>query len=294
MRAKSSTRGWLLAVACLSAFETGCTTDGGMIGMAPSGSGSAAHTSPSSSASDNVSDTTAAVVSGNFKPLINKSGVSGCMAITEKDVPTNYWETVAWGAAFGTVLLAVLGAAAGAVLTGGRGEGAAYGAAAGAALGAGFGTAEGVETAEQKQHYAVQLARYECQTQAAEIENESLRGAGDRLHNSVDSLAQQLDQLEEDYADKRMTRAQAQKELNDIDDASAGLQRRIVAMKENTGQYRQYASSTESMAKGVAMALDDARAGVLEREISEMEARNAALEQDYAALSEHRKALVLQ
>jgi hypothetical protein len=33
---------------------------------------------------------------------------------------------------------------------------------------------------------------------------------------------------------------------------------------------------------------------VLEREISEMEARNAALEQQYAALVERRKALVLQ
>jgi hypothetical protein len=48
------------------------------------------------------------------------------------------------------------------------------------------------------------------------------------------------------------------------------------------------------MAKGVAAALDDARAGVLEREISEMETRNATLEQQYAALVERRKALVLQ
>jgi hypothetical protein len=292
MRAKSSTRGLLLAVACLSAFEAGCTTDGGMVGMAPAGSSSTSRAS--SSADDDVSDTTEAVVSGNFKPLISKSGVSACMAISEKDVPTNYWETVGLGAAVGTVLLAILGAAAGAVLSGGRGEGAAYGAAAGAALGAGIGTADGVETAEQKQQYAVQLARYECQTQAAEIENESLRGAGDRLHASVDSLTRQLDQLEQDYANKRLNRAQAQKELNDIDDASAGLQRRIVAMKEGTSKHRQYAASTESMAKGVAMAMDDARAGVLEREISEMETRCASLEQDYAELVERRKALVLQ
>jgi hypothetical protein len=291
MRAKSSTRGLLLAVACLSAFEAGCTTSGGMIGMTPEGSSTS---QASAGSSDDGADTAAAVSSGDFKPLINKSGVAGCMAISDNDVPTNYWETVSWGAVAGTVLLAILGAAAGAVLSGGRGDGAAYGAAAGAVVGAGFGTADGVETAEQKQDYAVQLARYECQTQAAEIENDSLRGAGDRLHSSVDSLAQQLDQLEEDYANKRMTRAQAQKELNDIDDASAGLQRRIVAMKENTGQYRQYAASTENMAKGVAIAMDDARAGVLEREISEMETRNATLEQQYAALVERRKALVLQ
>ena len=292
MRAKISSRSLLLAVACLSAFEAGCTNSGGMIGMAPAGTSSTTQTSTSSS--DDVPDTAAAVSSGNYKPLINKSGVAGCMEISEKDVPTNYWETVAWGAVAGTVLLAILGAAAGVVLSGGRGEGAAYGAAAGAAVGAGIGTADGVQTAAQKQDYAVQLARYECQTQAAEIDNAGLRGTGDRLKSSVDGLARQLDQLDQDYANKRMTRAQAQKELNDIDDAAAGLQRRIVAMKDDTGQYRQYASSTENMAKGVAMALDDARAGVLEREISEMEGRNAALEQQYAALVERRKALVLQ
>jgi hypothetical protein len=293
MRAKSSARSLMLAVACLSAFEAGCTSDGGMIGVAPSGTAGTARAS-TSSAGGEVSDTTAAVVSGNFKPLINKSGVSACMAISEDDVPTNYWETVALGAAVGTVLLAVLGAAAGAVLSGGSPDGAVYGAAAGAAVGLGLGSADGAATAEEKQNYAVQLARYECQTQAAEIENASLRGTGDRLKNSVAGLTQQLDQLEEDYANKRMNRVQAQKELNDIDDAAADLKRRIAGLKEGATQFRQYASSTENMAKGVQMALDDARAGVLEREISEMETRYTALEQEYALLVERRKALVLQ
>ncbi|GAB2176344.1 hypothetical protein DLREEDagr8_19020 [Dongia sp. agr-C8] len=260
--------------------------------MAPAGSSSTPRAS--SSANDNVSDTTAAVVSGNFKPLISKSGVSACMAISENDVPTNYWETVALGAAVGTVLLAVLGAAAGAVLSGGRADGAAYGAAAGAAVGLGLGSADGAATAEQKQNYAVQLARYECQTQAAEIENASLRGTGDRLKSSVASLTGQLDQLEADYANKRMNRVQAQKELNDIDDAAADLKRRIAGLKEGATQFRQYAASTESMAQGVQMALDDARAGVLEREITEMETRYTALEQQYAELVERRKAVVLQ
>jgi len=282
----------MLAVACLSAFEAGCTTDGNMVGMAPSGTGSVSRAT--SNAGDDVPDTKAAVESGNFKPLINKSGVAACMAITKDDVPTNYWETVAWGSVAGAVLLAILGAAAGVVLSGGQADGAIYGAAAGGAAGAGLGAVDGAQTAEEKQNYAVQLARYECQTQAAEIENASLRGTGDRLKSSVDSLAQQLDQLEQDYAMKRMNRVQAQKELNDIDDASADLQRRIVAMKEGTGKFRQYAASTESMAKGVAMALDDARAGVLDREITEMETRCNDLEQQYAALVERRKAVVLQ
>jgi hypothetical protein len=292
MRSQSSARGLLLAVACLSAFEAGCTTNGAMIGMAPAGSSSAA--ASSSNADDQSTDAASAVSSGNFRPLIGRNGVGACTAISEEDVPTNYVETVFLGAAVGTVLLAALGAAAGAVLTGGNGDGAAYGAAAGAALGAGFGTADGVRTADEKQKFAVELARYDCHIQAAEMENDSLKGAGDRLRTSVDSLSRQLDQLEDDYANKRMTKAQALKELNDIDDASASLQHRLVVMKEGTGGYQQYASSTEHLAMGTEMAIDDARLASLNGQIAEMEQRNADLEQDYARLVDRRKALVLQ
>jgi predicted nucleic acid-binding Zn-ribbon protein len=292
MPAHASARCLLLAVACLSAFEAGCTTNGAMIGMAPDGSSS---TSASSDDTDDQSiDAASAVSSGNFRPLIGRKGAEACTAISEEDVPTNYVETVALGAAVGTVLLAVLGAAAGAILTGGRGEGAAYGAAAGAAVGAGFGAADGARTAEQKQAFAVELARYDCNIQAAEMENESLKGAGDRLRGSVDNLARQLDQLEEDYAHKRMNKAQALKELNDIDDASASLKHRLVVMKEGTGKFQQYASSTEKLAMGTEMAIDDARFASLNGQITEMEQRNANLEDEYARLVERRKALVLQ
>jgi chromosome segregation ATPase len=216
------------------------------------------------------------------------------MSISEEDVPTNYVETVVLGAAVGTVLLAALGAAAGAILTGGRAEGAAYGAATGAALGAGLGTADGLKTAEQKQNFAIQLARYDCQIQAAEMENDSLSGASERLRASVDGLTSQLDQLEVDYANKRMSRAQVQKELNDIDDASASLRRRLVVMKDGADRFQQYSASTEGMARGTDMAIDQARSASLDRQIAEMRARNADLEDDYGRLTERRKALVLQ
>lgn len=297
MRALSSTRCFLLAVACVSALQTGCTTDGGMIGMAPEGSRSAPKNSSngdSNTGNSQSSTAAAAVSSGNFAPLINKGGVAACMSITEKDVPTNYWETVGLGAVVGTVLLALVGAAAGAVLTGGQGDGAAAGAIAGAAMGAGLGTADGVQTAEQKQKFAIQMARYDCQIQAAEMENGSLKGAGERLQASVGTLTRQLDQLEEDYANKRLTRVQAQKELNDIDDASASLKRRMVAMNGNTEKFEQYAASTEQLARGTQNAIDQARVSALDSQIAEMASRNAELEQDYNRLIERRKALVLQ
>jgi chromosome segregation ATPase len=151
-----------------------------------------------------------------------------------------------------------------------------------------------VRTAEQKENFALQLARYDCQIQAAAMENESLKGASDRLRVSVDSLTGQLDQLEEDYANKRLNRAQAQKELNDIDDASASLKHRLVAMQDGADKFQQYSSSTADLAKGTDLAIDQARVASLDRQIAEMTTRNADLEQEYTQLAERRKALVLQ
>lgn len=261
--------------------------------MAPDGSASASRRSSNSSAP--TSDAAAAVISGNYKPLISRKGIQSCLAISEDDVPTNYVETVLLGAAVGTVFFAAVGAAAGAVLTAPRGgDGAIYGAAAGAALGLGLGTGDGMRTAEQKENFALQQARYDCQIQAAQMENESLKGASERLQASVISLTDQLDQLEQDYANKRMNRAQAQKELNDIDDAAASLKHRLVTMAESANKFQQFGSSTASLAKGTDMALDEARLSSLDGQIAEMKERNSELELAYEQLAERRKALVLQ
>jgi hypothetical protein len=257
----------LLAVACLSAFEAGCTVDGGVIGIAPDGSGRAPRRLNGTSIQ---SAEVNAVITGNFRPLIGRGGIEACMAISREDVPTNYVESVLLGAAVGTVVLAAIGAAAGAVLTAPRGgDGAVYGAMAGAALGGWSGTDDGLRTAEQKENFALQIARYDCQIQAAAMENASLKGAGDRLQVSVANLTGQLDQLEEEYANRRMGRAEAQKELNDIDDATASLRHQLAVMKDNADKLTQYASSTESSARGPDLALDPMRVASLNKEIAE-------------------------
>jgi chromosome segregation ATPase len=217
------------------------------------------------------------------------------MAISSDDVPTNYVETVLLGAAVGTVVFAAVGATVGAVLTAPRGgDGAVYGAVAGATLGLGLGTGDGMKIAEQKENFAVQQARYDCQIQAAQIENEGLSGASSRLKGAVDALSVQLDQLEHEYADKRMSRAQAQKELNDIDDAAASLKHRLVVMRDGAAKFQQYASATADLAKGTDMAIDEARLNSLDQQIAAMRERNSDLEQAYEQLAERRKALVLQ
>lgn len=293
MRAPTSARGLLLAAACISALQ-GCNYSSGgpppgydpnrSAGMKPAGQSpqpqQASYSKP--------------IQSGNFDSQVKTDGVAGCMSITEDQVPVNYFETVGVATAAGGILLALVGAAAGAMMSENRGRGAAQGAIIGGVAGAGLGAMSGVQTAEQKKYYAVQLARYDCQLEAARTENANLAAASERLQASVDTLTGQLDQLEDDYANKRLTKAQAQEELADIDASAAGLKNRLVAMKADTDQYQQYAAQTQQMAQGTQRAIDEARVDELDRQIADMRDRNEQLEREYNELVERRKAVVLQ
>jgi chromosome segregation ATPase len=151
-----------------------------------------------------------------------------------------------------------------------------------------------VQTAEQKKYYAVQLARYDCQLEAARAENDNLKASGQALQTSVDTLTRQLDQLEDDYANKRITKAQAQKELASIDESSAALKTRLGSMKADTDQYQQMAAQTQQMAQGSRRKIDEARVDELDNQIADMRDQNEQLERQYDELLERRKAVVLQ
>jgi chromosome segregation ATPase len=151
-----------------------------------------------------------------------------------------------------------------------------------------------VQTAEQKKYYAVQLARYDCQLEAARNENANLKASGQALQASVDTLTHQLDQLEDDYANKRITKAQAEKELAAIDESAAALKTRLGSMKADTDQYQQMASQTQDMAQGTRRKIDEARVDELDNQIADMRDQNEQLERQYDELLERRKAVVLQ
>jgi len=276
MKVSAPARGFLLAAACITAFQGGgCawSSGGPPPGYDPNGQN---------------------VQSGNFGSVVKTSGVAGCMSITEDQVPVNYFETVGVATVTGAFFLALIGAATGAMLSKDRGKGAATGAIIGGAAGAGLGAASGVQTAEQKKYYAVQLARYDCQLEAARMENANLKASGEELQASVDTLTSQLDQLEDDYANKRITKAQAQKELASIDDRSAALKTRMASMKADSEQYEQFASQTQQMAQGTRREIDESRVDELDRQIADMRDQNEELEREYDKLVERRKAVVLQ
>ncbi len=282
MRVPAPARGFLLAVACLTVFQGG--------GCAYSSGGPPPGYDPNRSAGAK----TANVQPGNFGSVVKSGGVSACMNIDEDQVPVNYFETVGVATAAGAVLLALLGAAAGAMMSNNAGRGAATGAVIGGVAGGALGAASGVQTAEQKKYYAVQLARYDCQLEAARDENAKLKASGEALQASVDTLSRQLDQLEDDYANKRITKAQAQKELAAIDADSAALKTRMTSMKANSEQYQQLASDTQQMAQGTRRKIDEARVDALDQQIADMRDQNEELEREYDKLVERRKAVVLQ
>jgi hypothetical protein len=291
----------LLAAACITAFQGGgCawSSGGPPPGYDPNrGAGAKPGQAQQASQSTNAqSGNTQSGSSqpGNFSSVVKSGGVAGCMNINEDQVPVNYFETVGVATVAGAFLAALLGAATGAVLSKDPGKGAATGAVIGGVAGGALGAASGVQTAEQKKYYAVQLARYDCQLEAAKTENANLKASGEALQASVDTLTGQLDQLESDYANKRITKSQAEKELASIDESAAALKTRMASMKANSEEYEQFAAQTQQTAQGTRRKIDEARVDELDRQIADMRDQNEELEREYDKLVERRKAVVLQ
>jgi predicted nucleic acid-binding Zn-ribbon protein len=298
MKVPAPVRGFVLAAACITAFQGGgCawSSGGPPPGYDPNrGAGAKPGQQQSQQASQNANSQSSSGQPGNFSSVVKSGGVSACMNINEDQVPTNYFETVGVATVAGAFLAALLGAAAGAVLSKDHGSGAATGAVIGGVAGGALGAASGVQTAEQKKYYAVQLARYDCQLEAAQNENANLKASGEALQNSVDTLTGQLDQLENDYANKRITKAQADKELASIDASAAALKTRMTSMKANSEEYEQMAAQTQQTAQGTRRKIDETRVDQLDREIADMRDQNEDLEREYDKLVERRKAVVLQ
>ncbi len=303
MKLPAPARGLLLAAACITAFQGGgCAWSSGgpppgydpnrSAGAKPAQQGQVQTQQTSNSQSQSTQSANAP--SGNFGSVVKANGVAGCMNINEDQVPVNYFETVGVATVAGAFLAALLGAATGAILSKDHGRGAATGAVIGGVAGGALGAASGVQTAEQKKYYAVQLARYDCQLEAAKSENANLKASGEALQASVDTLTHQLDQLEDDYANKRITKEQAQKELASIDESSAALKTRMASMKGDSEQYEQFAAQTQQSAQGTRRKIDEDRVDQLDREIADMRDQNEQLEREYDELAERRKAVVLQ
>lgn len=180
-------------------------------------------------------------------------GPSECFKITEDDIDTNYGETVTVGAALGAIGGTLLGVLAGAAAAAGGHDPAPLvigGAAAGFALGAGLGAADGVETAEKKEAYALQEAQLDCQIEALKDDNEEISKIVLAIRTSTRETEAQLRELEAEYISKRKTKSDVELELAEIDESSKQMERSIAAMKARRDTYLAARSKTQDAAEG--------------------------------------------
>lgn len=171
----------------------------------------------------------------SFDGAETAQGLTKCLAIDEDDVETNYGETVT----VATILGGAGGALIGTVIAVVTRDPSAI--AAGAIAGAGFGAAEGafsgVKTANQMKAYAVQEAQLDCQLATVKEGNERLSKLTASLNASLASNQKHLEELEELYVSKRVSKDEALKNLSQIDDATKQIERTISAVKKRRQQY---------------------------------------------------------
>lgn len=223
---------------------------------------------------------------GRYGTTVTPSnGPAACMQINADNIDTNYGGTVAEGAAIWGLVGAAVGALAGAATSNkkNRGSGAATGAAIGAGAGLAYGSISGVQTAEAKKRYAVQEAQLDCQITAAKADNEKLAKMVTSMQAAVQQTEKKLADLESAYANKRMTKEQAQKELASVDESAAQIQRSVDAMKKRRDEYLQARDSTQNAANN---SLNTAE---LDKQISQLNSQIASAERDLNRLMAQRK-----
>jgi hypothetical protein len=182
-----------------------------------------------------------------------KGGPAECLKLTEDDVDTNYGETVTVGAVLGAVGGTLLGVLAGAAAAAGGQDPAPLvigGAAAGFALGAGIGAADGVETADKKEAYALQEAQLDCQIEALKDDNQEMSKIVLAMKESTKATEAQLRELEAEYVAKRKSKGDVEKELAEIDENSKQIERSISAMKAKRDTYIAARTKTQDAAEG--------------------------------------------
>jgi archaellum component FlaC len=209
-------------------------------------------------------------------------GPTACMNINEQTIETGYDSTVAEGVGVGALVGAGLGALFG-VLAGGDGKSAAIGAGVGAAAGGVYGAADGAQTARAKQRYAVQEAQLDCQLVAAKADNAKTATLVAGMRASVADTEKQLAQLEQDFAAKRLSIENAQRELASIDEGTEQLRRSMAALQKRRDEYKHARDTTQQSANN---SLDSQE---LDRQIALLNSQIAAAEQDLNRLLDKRK-----
>ena len=173
----------------------------------------------------------------DFSQNVAQGGPEKCNKITQDDVDTDTARTTAEGAAVWAGIGAVLGALLG-VASGGNATQIGTAAAIGAGAGAVGGGVSGYGTAQQKNRYALQEARLNCQIEAAQEDNAKLDKLLSDLQSSIDYNVKQIDELQAEYNAKKVSADEAKAQLASIDSATSQMERTIAQLKERQLAYQ--------------------------------------------------------
>lgn len=198
----------------------------------------------------------------------------------------DFHRTVGEGVAAGALLGAMLGAATGAAVKGKkRGEGAAIGAAIGALAGGVAGGAAGAYYADKKRQYASAEMRLDAIIAELRQQNASLAALVESTRAVAADDRERLAAIERDLAAHRISRAQADRQLADIDANIRFLEQTVANLKRHEADWKEVA----------AHAIVDTgpmRMRELEAEIRRMEEQIRLMENELNALTSRRASVV--
>jgi len=185
--------------------------------------------------------------------------------------------TIAEGVGIGALGGAALGAGIGALVTKNRGTGALIGAAIGALSGAVAGGVTGSYYANKKQQYANEEQRLDSMIADISTENQKLEALNATTQQVVTENLAELDAIQGDLSAKRISRAQANQRLAQVDNERQTIALTLASLKKRRNEWQEAAAQARMDASGQQVRMLDQQIAQLEKQINAMESELDAL-----------------
>jgi len=202
----------------------------------------------------------------------------------------DYNRTILEGVGVGALGGAARGAGIGAVASSNnRGMGALIGAAIGAVAGGIAGGVTGSYYANKKQEYANEEQRLDAVIADIASENQKLEALNRTTQDVVAEDKRKLDSIEQDLAAKKITKAQAQRELASIDGDRRVIEQTITNLKKRRDEWKQVAVQARQEATS---GTGNAKVAEIDREIEQLSQQIALMQGELEALTSRRTSIV--
>lgn len=185
--------------------------------------------------------------------------------------------TIAEGVGLGALGGAALGAGIGALATKNHGAGALIGAAIGALSGAIAGGLTGSYYASKKQQYANEEQRLDSMIADLSTENDKLEALNATTKQVVAENIAELDSIQGDLAAKRISKAQAEQRLAQVDKDRQTIATTLASLKKRRTEWQEAAAQARMEASAQQTRVLDQQIAQLEKQINVMQGELDAL-----------------